>query len=305
MAYFECVFGGAIGASIPLVVTCASSFAELTITCTDGTKTLTKTCPSTSPYEVEFMLPNTGTWTISGTISGTTYTESVLVNNFDVELTTNLHLTVDVYSAANDTISYTGIDNQAHTIVTDSKGHATATITIEPTGNTFTFTSSVAKNPTNLSSYYSKSISLTSSTSSIYLMPVDDRMVYWYGYKGNVETLSTANGWTQGGGASFINPTYNTNYVNMKSTTNSQYVGIGSKNSVNGSVLKLIYQGIVLNSRYGILFSMTSKKTSTQSSEESNCMSSTMALLTRASNTYVGVGTINSREMNVYAMWVE
>lgn len=204
---FECVYGGAIGASIPLVVTCASSFAGLTITCTDGTKTLTKTCSSTSPYEVEFMLPNIGTWTISGTISGTTYTESVLVENFDVELTTNLHLTVDVYSAANDTISYTGIDNQTHTITTDSNGHATATITINGNGSTFTFTSSVAKKPTNLSSYYSKSISLTSSTSSIYVMP--DNALYWWGYKNT--TITPSNYKPSWSSATFVTPTVSEN----------------------------------------------------------------------------------------------
>lgn len=187
---FECVYGGAIGASIPLVVTCASSFAGLTITCTDGTKTLTQPCPSASPYEIEFMLPNTGTWTISGTISGTTYTESVLVENFDVELTDNIDITVDVYSAASDTVSYVGLDNQIHTITTDANGHANATITIDPSGSSLTFVSSVAKDPSNLSNDFSKTITVTSSTSNIYMMP-DGTVFYWYGWKSaNIQTAA-------------------------------------------------------------------------------------------------------------------
>lgn len=70
MAWFLCNIGGTGG--LTLTVTCDSSFAGLTITCTDGDTTLTKTCPSQSPYAVEFMLPNGGTWTISGQGASTT-----------------------------------------------------------------------------------------------------------------------------------------------------------------------------------------------------------------------------------------
>lgn len=58
------------GGALKLTVTCSPQFAGLVITATDGTNTLTQTCPSTSPYEVEFNIPNSGQWTISGVISG-------------------------------------------------------------------------------------------------------------------------------------------------------------------------------------------------------------------------------------------
>ena len=227
MAYFECIIGSRVGLNIPLIVTCSSGFAGLTITCTDGTTTLTDTCPSTSPYEVTFNLPNTGTWTVSSIVSGTTYSESILVEDFDVELKNNIDLTVDFYSAANDTVSYTSpIDSTSHTITTDSNGHATATITIEPNGNSITFTSSVAKNPNSLSSYYSKTIALSSSTTEIKVMP--DNTVYWYGYSSNCEDLTTNNGWNEVG-YPFYNPQHNTNSVYL--SCNGQGVascGIGS-----------------------------------------------------------------------------
>lgn len=72
--------------AIPLIVTCSSDFAGLTITASDGTSTLTEICPSSSPYEVTFILPNDGTWTISGTISGQTFTTSILIEPYETIL---------------------------------------------------------------------------------------------------------------------------------------------------------------------------------------------------------------------------
>ena len=78
MAYFDCIVGGS-GKGNTLVVTCADDLAGATITCTNGTKTYTKTCPSTSPYEVTFYGLTAGTWTVSATVSGNTYTTTVVV----------------------------------------------------------------------------------------------------------------------------------------------------------------------------------------------------------------------------------
>lgn len=81
---FKCVLASGTGTGIPLIVTCPSSFAGFTITCTDGTTTLTDTCPSSSPYEVTFNLPNIGTWTVSGG----TQTRTVTVTEETVILAT-------------------------------------------------------------------------------------------------------------------------------------------------------------------------------------------------------------------------
>ena len=78
MAYFHCLIGGgSSGGGYELTVTCDADFSGTTITCTDGVTTLTETCPSSSPYEVVFEIPNGGTWTVSGTISGSTFTASI------------------------------------------------------------------------------------------------------------------------------------------------------------------------------------------------------------------------------------
>lgn len=70
---FRCTLVSGGGALI-LTVICDSVFAGQTITCTDGTTTLTQICPSTSPYTVEFKIPNGGIWTISSGTASTSVT---------------------------------------------------------------------------------------------------------------------------------------------------------------------------------------------------------------------------------------
>lgn len=243
MAYFDCTIGSAGEFSIPLVVTCTANFAGQTITCSDGTTTLTGTCPSSSPYEVEFELPNTGTWTVSGTVSGHTYSDSVLVNEFDAELIDNIDITVDVYSAANDTISYVGVDGQTHTITTDSTGHANAQITIRYTGSSITFTSSVAKNPNNLSNAYEKSITLYSNTTDVYVMP--DLCAYWYGW--NSSNIIAVDGYnSRYSSYKHKAPTLTKNTNNFYCTLGNSFEGEGfvltnySLKGLNGKVAKAI-----------------------------------------------------------------
>lgn len=78
MAFFDCqIVQG--GGGLILVVTCNSVYAGATITATDGETTLQATCPSSSPYTVEFKIPNSGSWTISGTASGQTGSVTVVV----------------------------------------------------------------------------------------------------------------------------------------------------------------------------------------------------------------------------------
>ena len=86
MAWFRCTLGGG-GGSLELEVTCDSDFAGLVIYCTDGVTTLTQTCPSSSPYVVNFSLPNEGTWTVSGTVGGVVQSVTVTISG-----TVDLHV---------------------------------------------------------------------------------------------------------------------------------------------------------------------------------------------------------------------
>lgn len=78
MAYFDCQIVQS-GGGIILTVECYQVFAGAAITATDGETTLSQTCPSSSPYEVQFNIPNAGTWTISGAYNGETYSTQVVI----------------------------------------------------------------------------------------------------------------------------------------------------------------------------------------------------------------------------------
>lgn len=113
--------------------------------------------------------------------------------NVTINTVETYHLTVDIYSAASDTLSYTD-DNGAQTVTTDVTGKATGvsiTITQPSIGvdPTITFTSSIAKDPDNLSNDYSKSVTLIRQTTAIYVMP--DKSIYWWGWK--ISTTSNPN----------------------------------------------------------------------------------------------------------------
>ena len=97
------------------------------------------------------------------------------------------NLTVTLYSAAADTITYTD-DAGSKTVVTDNTGKAENVKILKSVAvgasASITFTSSIAKDPSNLSNAYSKTITLTQNMNEISVMPIDrSRMIYWYGYK--------------------------------------------------------------------------------------------------------------------------
>jgi hypothetical protein len=307
---FKCVLASGTGNGIPLIVTCASAFAGLTITCTDGTTTLTDTCPSASPYEITFELPNVGSWEVSGTISGETFRESILIQDFDIELNNYVDITVDVYSAANDTVSYVGVDSQTHTITTDSSGHASATITIKPSGSALTFTSSVAKEPSDLSSYYSKTITLTSATTSVYVMP-DGEVMYWWGYiSDNVEVVNSANGWSvTSGGTAFKTPTYNTNNIELNGGT-STLCGIGKKTTTAFTgTHHLISKGETYT---GLVCTTGANKAIIYEGPTTVIVPSSYSTITHQQATYNGSCNVfahgrkaSSNRFTMYAWWVE
>jgi len=80
MNYFRCTVGGS-GKGNTVTVTCAEEFAGLTITLSKTGKTYTKTCPSTAPYVVTFNGVENGTYTVSATVSGQTYSTEVIVQD--------------------------------------------------------------------------------------------------------------------------------------------------------------------------------------------------------------------------------
>jgi len=230
MAYFRVTqkqSGGGSGATI--TVTYTSSYYSKTITCSDGVTTYTAT--TTSAGSTTFTVNDEGTWTI--TCDGTSKTVNVVL-----AYTTALSITktITVYSAANDTVSFTD-DAGSKTVATDSTGAGSASMTLNY-GDSITFTSSVAKNPSDLSSYYSKTVVIDASTTAVYLMP--NNCLYWYGWdSGDLQEMSTSNGWAKVGNRNWVSPSNNTNDITIASgsSTNS---GIATKTTKNIATLHAI-----------------------------------------------------------------
>ena len=255
-----------------ITVSYSSTFYNKTMTCSDGTTTYTKT--TTSSGVTEFNVTDEGTWTI--TCDGISRTVNVVLN---YALSMAIIKTVTLYSAAQDTVSFTDATG-SKTCRTGNDGSVSVSITFIPPSQTITFTSSVAKNPDNLSAYYSKNINFTNSTSSVYVMP--NNVLYWYGYtSSNLEDCTSANGWS---GAS-VTPTHNTRDITLSGNS-----AISSKTKI--SITKGHVLGQVLSSRAYM---------ETVPAKNFNIVSNYITM----TNTSLGVSTLTSTETNYLAVFLE
>jgi hypothetical protein len=185
MAYFECVIGGG-GTSLTIQITTTdTTLYGQTITLSKSGSTVGTTTFDNTGY-AEYTVREAGQYTV--TCQG--YSAIVDVSNeFPVEIITERTITVTIYSAASDTVSFTDATG-AKTATTDTSGAAAnVSITFSPLNPSITFTSSVAKNPSNLSAYYSKTVTLTDNMTEVYVMP--DASLYWWGYKSVTFTTNT------------------------------------------------------------------------------------------------------------------
>lgn len=268
-----------------------SSFSPLLIvyTTTGSTVTVAKSGYVVVAKEVESgkfaaEIPEWGTYTITVSLNGATNTETFNVDVatiYEVEIDepippptpptppTPSTITVTIYSATEDTLSYTDINGDTQTIVFSS-GQSSKSVDIEIGDGdiNLTFTSSVAKNPNNLSNDYSKTVAITSETTELYIMP--ENAIYWYGYiSDDLEIGSADNGWITIFNSSlsfvFSNPDFCTNYIDINTDVKKIQL-IGSKTSHTFQTIKCvvqgIYPGVEADPQYGILF-MTSDKDTT------------------------------------------
>lgn len=223
-------------------------------------------------------------------------------------------ITVDFYSAAADTVTYLSpVDGLTHTITTDTSGHATAQIgVIKGAPTTIEFVSSIAKDPANLANYYSKAITLTDATDSVYVMP--DNFLYWYGVMnsaygvGDCKTLGYSNGIET---YSMTNVSGNTNSFTTTFNDSAQTAGVGTNvlvdlsqfNSIKAHVKSAItaesgkFNGTFYNTAKTVIrsayFSSSSEQVYTQD------------ISSVSTNNYVGIQSNWQGGMVVYALWLE
>lgn len=287
--------------------------ASITVTYPTGaTVSCSKTGEATmyatgSPYT--FTVHSSGTWTITGVLNGVTITENVTINTSGQTESVYFQNTieVDLYSAASDTVSFTD-ETGSKTATTDSTGKAEGvSITYSRfKNNAIQFTSSVAKNPSDLTADYTKLIYLDANTTEVKVMPEDS--LYWYGYQNNIETVNNANGWADIGSRAYLTPTYGTNKVTL-SANNSENCAIGSSNLVSFNKIHGIVKSTLLKDGTGLYIrSGANKQTgwTTGSTVTGQIVTDTIQKITHEetqSNGVCGIIAASARVGEAYALW--
>lgn len=289
-------------------VTYDNDFRGTSITCTQGGTTITKTAPSTG-NTMSFYPDTTGTWEITGSYSGTTYSSgSITVSSLSTAVSATLQtlatITVTIYGATEDTITFTDAASVSHTVVfATGQSSKSETLKVLPSGSSITFTSGVAKNPDNLSNDYTKTVTLTSASTEVYVMP-DDGVLYWWGYENNLEQTTSANGWSQQTDGT---TTFNVNSI----TIGAPYGGVGSKNAINTKTIHSIMESTVAGTWYGIGISLklsNTKALAIGTTTNQSVVNTVEHLTYNDGNTYI-YGAVNSTDSNragiLYALWYE
>ena len=173
-------------------------------------------------------------------------------------------------------------------------------------GQTLTLVSTVAKDPTNLSNDYSKSIRITPNVTEIYLMPL--KILYWWGHEdSNLEACTTANGWTPASGHSFASPSHNTNDITLSSVTNTMAC-IGTKNNIITGTIKGIAQGVGGGYGYFTVRSNKNMQGATQLQQSTHIDATTQkkyeVIYTEQSTTFL-VQAYDGASSKIYALWYE
>ncbi len=205
-----------------------------------------------------------------------------------------------IHTANGDTVTCNG-----NTYVADTNGIIDIDFSQFDEG-TYTFTSGIAKDPTNLSNYYSKSFKITKSpyggTTELYLMPDTVKTLYWYGNESDgIEDLSTANGWS----GTFTAPSHNTNDITTTST-GSVYNGVGSKTPLNMTKLVAIVQGLASSGNGGDMMTTIAKNFNyVDYSAIPIGQAFTKELSVSNNNMYFSMYGYNNRNLKISAIWYE
>ena len=180
---------------------------------------------------------------------------------------------------------------------------------------TYTFGSTTAKNPNDLTEDFKKRFRITKSpyggTTELYLLPDTIDTLYWYGYEDeNLEDLSTANGWTVGyTNYGFNAPTHNTNYVAVYSNSSNNTSAIGTKNTIDGSAIHSVAKGVNLVSNISCNLQSGSGKTLSQWNDavyfNTTSLERKSLRTTTSKQIYAMVGTGAQRQSDVSAFWYD
>ena len=165
------------------------------------------------------------------------------------------------------------------------------------------YSNGLAKNPSDLTADYGKTVRICPNTKEIVVRP--DNSLYWYGVMLNgCEEMSAANGWT---GATFNSPTFNAQNVYAQAGGSGIGGGIGSKYPMTMTALHAIGLGTQASSHGGYISYYGSKA---PESATENSMSTTQEhKVVTVSGSYYVFGYSNSgstgRSITLDALWTE
>jgi hypothetical protein len=166
------------------------------------------------------------------------------------------------------------IDGTSQTIgTTDTSGVGTVDWSNVPVGN-LTIYSSVANDPDDLTSAYSKTVRITPHTVEVWLMPDATKTLYWYGYESSdLCDTTSANGYSWVGG-SVGAPTHNTHDITC-TTSSDTMKGIAVTDAINLSKIYVVVKGVtVVSGDYGLCYILTSKNISVPAINSSETITS-------------------------------
>lgn len=233
------------------ITTTSTELYSQTITIKKGSTTVGTTAFSSSG-SATFRVHEIGMYTAECTYSGDTYySDAVSVSeettypmSIDISTIETYEITATIYGAVGDTITYTD-DNGQQTVTTDSTGKAenvsiTITQTTAGVDPSITFTSSIAKDPTDLTADYSKAVTITENMTEIYVMP--DATIYWYG---NNDNCPTGGGFMQGYKGAGSNWVFNQNSLSISSKSSSLLINKEAIPTQDYSIGKIHYSASV------------------------------------------------------------
>ena len=211
-------------------------------------------------------------------------------------------------SASNDSLYILDGATKVYIASTDGEGKS-----YEPLleAGTYTIYSSIAKDPSNLSNPYSKTITIDENTQTIVIMP--SNVLYWWGYIGdNTENAITANGWSSPQGFTDTSiPTYNANNLYL-ATTGSYGGGFGTKNKISANTLHSIQKTTVSYGGYPTWcrFEYSNKYTDSSNVSSGYMFTTSDNVMQHLTGTptqdcYFCWATCQTRAGHLYASWYE
>jgi len=286
--------------------------AGSSITCVSGGTSCT---PKTAASTLVFRVPTTGTWTISGEVSGTPYSTTAEVTALGTPVSASLQtattINVTMYGAANDTITYTDASGSRVASLDSNGSNTNVPITIASSMN-ISFMSNVARMPSDLSVNYAKTITITPETTEVRVMP-DGIVLFWWGYEDTSKftNADSSNGWSYTS-YGFVTPSFESSgKIVMNSAQSNKYSGLATNNTYRMSAYShLIAKGVSkTGTTYGRSYGTAAKTNLSDTTNRQVLADATNTTMTHFyanldKLSYVSVMTSGS-SMEVYAWWIE